>query len=105
MSQVLELITKVQDKQLAVVGKGQQGLVKVAGGVADAKSKLQVKLPVSGFASDLAQKVESVLGSPVDHLRHGAEVTMQWAEQSRAFQNELADVLASSPATEEPATV
>lgn len=101
MSQVLDFVGKVHGKQLEVVGKGHEGLLKAAERVGALQGKVQAKLPGSQLTSGINEKVASVLGTPADFLRHGAQSTADWAKLNQEFQNKLAAVLDRKPAAAE----
>lgn len=91
MSYVIDAASKIQERQLEAVTKGQESVLKLVKKVAELaegapKAPEQVQNALS--------PVTGVLGSPADYVRFIAESSSEWTSARLAFQDELVQVLA-----------
>ena len=101
MSSVIDLVSKVHERQLEVAQKIQGSALDLLGRASQALDHAP-KAP-EGLQNGLAPIV-SALGRPADYVRFAAASSKDWANSNASFQDALVDLVAPQQPAESAAT-
>ena len=91
MSYVIDLVSKVHERQLEAAEKGQESVL----GLLDRASQVLDRAPKAPEGLQHGIKpIVSALGRPADYVRFAASSSKDWAKRNESFQDALVDLLA-----------